>query len=963
MADTRQRHSGRRSPTLNPARASMPVSLGYNNYGGDLHAIPTARYDASVPRRGTDYRAPHSPTTTITTYNVTKDPNGVSKSASARDSSHHKHRRSSTVDPPQRPIIVTTNHAKPQTSSSHASSGTRTSSPPRDSYRGNDDAYYAQPASSVRSRSQHRHHGHTQSASLDNDEFYRLRERVGGDERLRAPDPYRHARPQSLYPGSALTGGAAVTAYEDEGFEYATPGDLARYDIEHGRARRSRGESVDRPYYRPSVNIPSGEAGRHDSRSRGPPPTSSGLDRYNRAAAAGTYDRPSVTVPVTVPVAVPTPPVVAPLPPVEPPRRPALIEPVKPVQRSPSVGRAPRPRPISLYQDPSPRMSHPDDIYRSRDDERIHKDRRDRAETFRDENIASRGFGIRTDLLEPAGPRSAEPDRRDYDDRRLRREIQDREPRRFSDEELDRARNRDGRKSLEDALSRSRLDEDRDNKDAGRGDKIREKVASGLGIAAAAMGLGKTAEVDNDRDSKDSSRRRRDIADGKDPVGSRAAERYAPRDNPVPAHKSSPQGEPVVVERREHRRDRADSNDSSSSRELDRDRGRDRGREPDRERDYSRPARERDADRERATSRARDHDRDKERDRDRDREKELEREWERERERELERERERERNRRDADGKLPAGHGGDLRDESPHSDGSGAASRRRRRNSTAAFDPTDTRDLTDLKTQLAAMDSKSESKDNASSSKERTPEADAVVASGSEKQPESRGRESSQTSEEKQVRVVSPPREKKLEKPIKGILKQPRAQFPEDENPIREGVAPHKDDKTKKDVPPGARWTKVNRKMVNPEALTIGKERFEVRDDFVIVLRVLSKEEIQAYATATAQIRGKQDEAALISNGMIRTNTITEMRRREARDTDDDRDYDSRDTDDRRRRHDRDRDSETDRERERERRRYRELLEEEQHRPKAIEYDTHGDDRAHRRRSHKDGGYDSDNRR
>ena len=942
MADARQRHSGRRSPTLNPARASMPVSLGYNNYGGDIHAIPTARYDASVPRRGTDYRAPQSPTKTITTYNVTKDPNGVSRSASARDSSHHKHRRSSTVDPPQRPIIVTTNHAKPQASSSHASSGTRTSSPPRDSYRGNDDTYYAQPASSARSRSQHRHHGHSQSASLDNDEFYRLRERVGGDERLRALDPYRHPRGQALYPGSPLTGGTAVTAaYEDEGFEYSTPGDLARYDIEHGRAHRSQRESVDRSYHRPSVNIPSGETGRHDSRSRGPPPTSSGLDRYNRAAAAGTYDRPSVTVPV----AVPTPPVVPPLPLVEPPRRPALIEPVKPVQRSPSVGRAPRPRPISLYQDPSPRMSHPDDIYRSRDDERIHKDRRDRAETFRDENVPSRGFGIRTDLLEPADRRPAEPDRRDYDDRRLRREIQDREPRHFSEEELDHARNRDGRKPLEDALSRSRLEDDRDSKNGGRGDKSREKVASGLGIVAAAMGLGKTAKVDDDRDGKDSSRRRWDIADSKEPVASRAAERHTPRDSSVPAHRSPPQGEPVVVERREHRRDRADSKDSSSSGELDRDRGRDRGREPNREHDYSRPARERDTDRERATSRARDRDRDKEMDRDRDRERELEREWERERERELERERERERNRRDADGKLVAVSGGDLRDESPHSDGSGAAPRRRRRNSTAAFDPTDTRDLTDLKTQLAAMDSKSESKDHASSSKERKSEADTVVASGSEKQSESRGRESSQTHEDKQVRVVSPPREKKPEKPIKGILKQPRTQFPEDENPIREGVAPHKDDKTKKDVPLGARWTKVNRKMVNPEALTIGKERFEVRDDFVIVLRVLSKEEIQAYATATAQIR--------------------EMRRREARDTDDERDYDSRDSDDRRRRRDRDRDrdSETDRERERERRRYRELLEEEQHHPKAIEYDTHDDDRHHRRRSHRDGGYDSDNRR
>ncbi|KAK7918485.1 hypothetical protein PG985_010359 [Apiospora marii] len=59
-------------------------------------------------------------------------------------------------------------------------------------------------------------------------------------------------------------------------------------------------------------------------------------------------------------------------------------------------------------------------------------------------------------------------------------------------------------------------------------------------------------------------------------------------------------------------------------------------------------------------------------------------------------------------------------------------------------------------------------------------------------------------------------------------------------------------------IPPGARWTKINRKIVNPEALTIGKERFEERDDYVIVLRVLSKEEIQQYAEATARLREKR---------------------------------------------------------------------------------------------------------
>ena len=56
---------------------------------------------------------------------------------------------------------------------------------------------------------------------------------------------------------------------------------------------------------------------------------------------------------------------------------------------------------------------------------------------------------------------------------------------------------------------------------------------------------------------------------------------------------------------------------------------------------------------------------------------------------------------------------------------------------------------------------------------------------------------------------------------------------------------------------PDARWTKISRDVVSPEALAIGKERFEVRDDFVVVLRVLTREEITRYAGETAALRGK----------------------------------------------------------------------------------------------------------
>jgi hypothetical protein len=122
-----------------------------------------------------------------------------------------------------------------------------------------------------------------------------------------------------------------------------------------------------------------------------------------------------------------------------------------------------------------------------------------------------------------------------------------------------------------------------------------------------------------------------------------------------------------------------------------------------------------------------------------------------------------------------------------------------------------------------------------------------------ERQP--RPRDPLASNENRQLRVVSPPREKVEDKPVKGILRVPREKFPEDPTPIREGVAPLKDAK-KDGIPPDARWTKISRKLVNPAALEAGKERFEAREDFVIVLRVLSRDEVQGYAEVTQRIRG-----------------------------------------------------------------------------------------------------------
>ncbi|KAI1407794.1 hypothetical protein F5Y13DRAFT_122848 [Hypoxylon sp. FL1857] len=950
MAEPRYRYSGRRSPTFNPARASMPVSVGYNpHYSGDLHTVQTARYDAAAPRRANDHKASGSnPTTTITTYNVTKDP--------APRTSNTARRRSSTVDTAVKPIIVTTSHARPHGSSHTTSSAARQASPSRDPYRSSDETYYTQPASSTRGRSQHRYgHGYSQSATLSNDEFNRLRERVG-DDRLRAPlhtatDYYRYPLTHAAYTAPTHDLSTAVIDYENEGYEYTKPSDLARYDLDHDRQqqqRRSRRDSFDRPnYYRPTVNVVSNDPSRYDSRGRGPPPTSVGLDRYNRATAAGMYDRPTVTMPA-LPPPVPAAPPVDPLRRIEAPR----IE----APRDPSPDRRTgRPRPVSLYQDAPARISHTDDLYRSHDDERLHRRRPDR-DDYRDDDVTARGFGIRTDSLKPEQQQQQQQperparsvDRRDYDDRRVRREVaMDREPRRRSDESIDYTRSHDSRKTATASATAAAVDDkDALTRKNSLGGRAREKVATGLSVAAAAMGLApKESAKDDDRKV---SPRRRDTIDEeeKDLATSRAADRYRPREKDIVERverKASPRDD-VGLERRESRRERADSTSASRDRELERERLRERAQERERERGKDRDRLEAvdEAERERVRERAYERERERERDRDRD---QRETDKERERDRELD---VRERARRDTEAILNGTAVIDERDISPAASDGAVGTRRRRRNS-STFDPTDPRDLLDVKAELAAKDGQEKPKDKPASEKETS--ASTSVERLSESREESRGREVATAQEkEKTVRVLSPPREKPEPKPIKGILKPPSAKFPEEENPIREGVAPHKDDKSKKGVPPGARWTKINRKLINPAALEIGKERFEVRDDFVIVLRVLSKEEIQAYATATAQIRAQKRRELEKESGTERDydRLSDEEKRSHRRRREYDEDYEYR----------RDRDDD----RERHRRHRRGSDSDDEGRPRrAIEYDTAASSRhdVRHHRSHRERDYDS----
>ncbi|KAL1958704.1 hypothetical protein VTO42DRAFT_4047 [Malbranchea cinnamomea] len=130
--------------------------------------------------------------------------------------------------------------------------------------------------------------------------------------------------------------------------------------------------------------------------------------------------------------------------------------------------------------------------------------------------------------------------------------------------------------------------------------------------------------------------------------------------------------------------------------------------------------------------------------------------------------------------------------------------------------------------------------------------------------------------QQKKVHVVEP------KPPPKGILKRPTEKFPEDPNAVREGVAPLKD-AVKKGIPPGARWTKIDRRLVSPAVLE-GQERYEVRPEYVIVLRVLTKEEIHAYALKTAEVRAARYRSDRRDYGRDRDRYRDEGRARRNRD-------------------------------------------------------------------------------
>jgi hypothetical protein len=121
-------------------------------------------------------------------------------------------------------------------------------------------------------------------------------------------------------------------------------------------------------------------------------------------------------------------------------------------------------------------------------------------------------------------------------------------------------------------------------------------------------------------------------------------------------------------------------------------------------------------------------------------------------------------------------------------------------------------------------------------------------------------KEHSPTPLEMRQSVQSSPSERKVVKPLKGILKNPTTEFSPGErraSPIREDFPPPKHDLGRLVDRRRDQRTEISLMIVDPEVL-IGKERFSVRGNFVIVHRFLDSHEIEEYANSSLLLREKK---------------------------------------------------------------------------------------------------------
>jgi zinc finger CCCH domain-containing protein 13 len=769
----------RTPPLQNPGRSSLP-SFGYPYT--EVYTVPIRNDSAGMPRIVSD-RAPAPGPIITTTYKVKPE---LQPARDDRES--HRHRRS-THDGAPRPTIV---DAQPRSPAIHGGAG-RPPSPLHDPYRssGEDGEYMTIPASSGK---RHGHHRQFYSATMDNADVHKLSREAGsrgmlevGGGREGARYPTRH-RP--VYPGALVRHPDTVADdYGDNGYGYTNPRDLVQYDLNRSaRYPPPRRDSYEgsRPA-RPTSISGYAEIGprSYDNRERGPPPATRGLDRL--AARSPLYDAPPVRLPPAESG-------------VRSPRKENFYNTDPPRQQAYR-------RPVSIYQD-RPRR---DEYYDLRD-----KDLRERRERPQYSKYDYRERSHRDEANGYDNKRREHRSRKDYDSGN------------DSDSHDDRAERKNARDKN---ISREKDHDKRDNHDRkddhdDHKERKRDKLATGISVAATALGVGAAAKSAKHEDSDDD------------------------KDDSVD-HKRRRDGD-------EHRR-RREHRDDKGSVDL-------TGRGP-KERNNAREDRDVAAD-DGGETKARTQQKE-------DKPVDLagrnpqEKPATKETHDDGEESKEQRKNKGDPvmDDSAPS-----SREDSPPS--AEATGRRRLHKERGPgpdvpFKATNTNDLRALRDALnknegsAPSTAPAEAVREGSFERKREPSTQLEPPSR-----EGRGRRDTSDEEEERrptPRVVSPPREvkKSEENKPRSILRPPREKFPEDPVPIREGVAPLKDAK-KDGVPPDARWTKISRRMVNPEALAAMKERYEAREDFVIVLRVLTKEEIQALAVLTQQIRGELSSSGLI---------------------------------------------------------------------------------------------------
>lgn len=91
----------------------------------------------------------------------------------------------------------------------------------------------------------------------------------------------------------------------------------------------------------------------------------------------------------------------------------------------------------------------------------------------------------------------------------------------------------------------------------------------------------------------------------------------------------------------------------------------------------------------------------------------------------------------------------------------------------------------------------------------------------------------------------------------RNVLEDPEHKLPEDPSSVHKGVMSQEVDM--KGIPPNARWTKIDRKLVSLQALDEKGERYEAREDYVLVQRVLAQGEIEELADRTRMIRSYRE--------------------------------------------------------------------------------------------------------